>query len=287
MFFIAIFAGFFGALVGVGGGVIIVPALTLLFHLPIHFAIAASIASVIATSIAGALSYVDQQITNVRLGMFLEVSTTLGALLGALIGVLLNGWVLSLIFGTLVFYMAIASFRARDDDDILIAENGYQNFEPDALSKKLRLTGYYYDVAAKKNVEYHATRSLEGSLLSSIAGIGSGLLGIGGGVIKVAAMNSLMRIPMKASVATSKFMIGVTAATSAVVYFLAGAINMYVVAPVAVGTMVGATLGSLVMNRLHSKVIKTIFFVLMFYLGYQMIAKGLMMKFGIHLPGLI
>jgi uncharacterized membrane protein YfcA len=287
MFLIAIFAGFFGALVGVGGGLIIVPSLTLLFHLPIHTAIAASIASVIATSIAGALSYVDQQITNVRLGMFLEVATTAGALVGALVGVLLNGWVLSLIFGILVLYMAISSFKAREADDILIAENGYQNFEPDPLSKKLRLTGYYYDVAAQKDVEYHATKSIEGSLVSSIAGIGSGLLGIGGGVIKVAAMNSMMKIPMKASVATSKFMIGVTAATSAVVYFLAGAINMYVVAPVALGTMAGATLGSLVMNRLHSKVIKTVFFVLMLYLGYQMIAKGLMMKFGIHLPGLL
>ncbi len=117
--------------------------------------------------------------------------------------------------------------------------------------------------------------------------MGSGLLGIGGGVIKVAAMNSMMGIPMKASVATSKFMIGVTAATSAVVYFIAGGINVYVVAPVALGTMLGATGGSAVMNKLHSKMIKTIFFLLMIYLGYQMIAKGLLMGFNIKLPGLM
>ncbi len=147
--------------------------------------------------------------------------------------------------------------------------------------------GNYHDEALKREVNYHATKTVEGSLISSLAGVGSGLLGIGGGVIKVAAMNSMMGIPMKASVATSKFMIGVTAATSAVVYFIAGGINQYTVAPVALGTMLGATMGSLIMNKLHSKVIKTVFFVLMIYLGYQMIAKGLLLGFNIKFPGLL
>lgn len=113
------------------------------------------------------------------------------------------------------------------------------------------------------------------------------MLGIGGGVIKVAAMNSIMGIPMKVAVATSKFMIGVTAAISAVVYFIAGGIDFYVVAPVALGTMLGATFGSAVMNKLQSRVIKTVFFVLMIYLGYQMLAKGLSSGFNINLPGLL
>ncbi len=287
MFVIAIFAGFFGALVGIGGGVIIVPALSLLFHLPIHMAIAASIVSVIATSIAGALSYVDQQITNVRLGMFLEISTTAGALVGALVGVLLNGYVLSLIFGTLIFYMAIVSFRTRGREDHMIESGDYGATEYTGISRALMLEGTYHDEALKKDVSYRAAKPIEGSLVASLAGVGSGLLGIGGGVIKVAAMNSMMKIPMKASVATSKFMIGVTAATSAVVYFIAGGIDVYIVAPVALGTMLGATAGSMVMNKLHSKVIKTVFFLLMIYLGYQMMGKGILMGFGIKLPGLM
>ncbi|MCL5266530.1 MAG: sulfite exporter TauE/SafE family protein [Bacteroidetes bacterium] len=287
MFLVAIFAGFFGALVGIGGGIVIVPALTLLFHLPIHTAIAASIVSVIATSIAGALSYVDQQITNVRLGMFLEISTTAGALVGAFIGVLMHGWTLSLIFGSLIFYMAIVSYRTRKTEDRLIESGGYTSSGGDKLSRIMMLEGSYHDEAADKEIEYHATKTVEGSLISSIAGVGSGLLGIGGGVIKVAAMNSMMGIPMKAAVGTSKFMIGVTAATSAVVYFIAGGIDVYIVAPVALGTMLGATAGSMVMNKLHSRVIKTVFFLIMVYLGYQMIAKGLLTGFNFKLPGLL
>ncbi len=287
LFLVAIFAGFFGALVGIGGGVVIVPALSLLFHLPIHMAIAASIVSVIATSIAGALSYVDQQITNVRIGMFLEISTTTGALIGALVGVLLHGYVLSLIFGALIFYMAIMSYRTRNVEEHMLEAGGYDTAKSGRISRALMLEGSYHDEALHKDVSYRAMKPIEGSLVSSLAGVGSGLLGIGGGVIKVAAMNSMMGIPMKASVATSKFMIGVTAATSAVVYFIAGGINVYVVAPVALGTMLGATGGSAVMNKLHSKMIKTIFFLLMIYLGYQMIAKGLLMGFNIKLPGLM
>ena len=288
IFLIAIFAGFFGALVGIGGGIVIVPALSVIFHLPIHTAIAASIVSVIATSIAGARSYVDQQITNVRLGMFLEISTTLGALIGALVGVMVHGWILAVIFSVLIFYMAIVSFRTRGTEDKMIASGEYNGGIPsDRISRSLNLVGNYHDAAMKQDVDYRAMRTIEGSLISSLAGIGSGMLGIGGGVIKVAAMNSLMGIPMKVAVATSKFMIGVTAAISAVVYFIAGGINFYVVAPVALGTMLGATLGSAVMNKLHSRLIKTIFFLLMIYLGYQMLARGLSLGFKINLPGVV
>jgi uncharacterized membrane protein YfcA len=288
MFLIAIFAGFFGALVGIGGGVVIVPALSIIFHLPIHSAIAASIVSVIATSIAGARSYVDQQITNVRLGMFLEISTTLGALIGAIIGVLVHGWILAVVFSLLIFYMALISFRSRNVEDRMIEAGEYDHISStDKISHSLNLSGNYHDEAMRKEVTYQATHALEGSLIASIAGIGSGMLGIGGGVIKVAAMNSLMGIPMKVAVATSKFMIGVTAAISAIVYFIAGGIDFYVVAPVALGTMLGATLGSAVMNKLHSRIIKTVFFILMLYLGYQMLAKGLLIGFNINLPGML
>ncbi len=287
LFLVAIFAGFFGALVGIGGGIVIVPVLTLVFHMPIHHAIAASIVSVIATSIAGALSYVDQQITNVRLGMFLEIATTGGALIGAFVGVMMQGWVLSLIFGALIMFMAVVSYRSRETDDKMIAADSFKTGGVDKISRKLDLQGEYHDEAANREVSYHATRAIEGGLVSSLAGIGSGLLGIGGGVIKVAAMNSMMNVPMKVSVATSKFMIGVTAATSAIVYLLAGAVNLYIVGPVALGTMLGATIGSNVMNKLHSKVIKIIFFVIMIYLGFSMLANGLRSGAGIKFPTIL
>jgi len=288
MFLIAIFAGFFGALVGIGGGIVIVPALSIIFHLPIHTAIAASIVSVIATSIAGARSYVDQQITNVRLGMFLEVSTTLGALAGAIVGVMVRGWILAEVFAALILYMAIDSFRTRKIEDRMI-ESGIYSDEAsnDKIGRSLNLAGNYHDGAIHTDVSYQAENIVRGSLVSSLAGVGSGMLGIGGGVIKVAAMNSMMKIPMKVAVATSKFMIGVTAAISAVVYFMAGGIDFYVVAPVALGTMLGATLGSSIMNKLRSRLIKTIFFAVMIYLGYQMFAKGLLSGFNIDLPGML
>ena len=286
LFSVAIFSGFFGSLVGIGGGVVIVPALTLLFHIPIHKAIAASIISVIATSIAGAWSHVDQRITNIRLAMFLEVSTTIGALAGALAGVLLHAWVLSLIFGVLVIYMATVSFRSRKTEDRMLETGGFAQ-PAEGVAHRLGLHGEYYDQAARMSVSYNVTGGVGGSLVAMLAGAGSGLLGIGGGIFKVAAMNSFMGVPMKAAAATSKFMIGITGATSAIVYFLAGGIDQYIVAPVVLGTMLGATGGSYVMNRLHSRVIKMIFFLLLFYLGYQMFAKGVSMGFGLKLPGLI
>lgn len=288
IFAIAIFAGFFGALVGIGGGVILVPALTLVFKMPIHEAIAASIVSVIATSIAGARSYVEQKITNIRLGLFLEIATTFGALAGALVSVLLKEWVLSLIFGVLIFYMSLLSFFQKSRDEELMEQDAYNGpNHDDSLAESLSLKGYYYDQALGKNIYYNTTHTVKGSLVAMLAGAGSGLLGIGGGVIKVAAMNSFMRVPMKAAVATSKFMIGVTAATSAVIYLLACHINQYIVAPVAIGTIIGATLGSLAMNRLHTKVIKVIFVLLMSYLGYEMLAHGIFQVLHVQLPGLL
>jgi hypothetical protein len=125
------------------------------------------------------------------------------------------------------------------------------------------------------------------ALIVSLAGLAAGLLGIGGGVINVAAMNSVMKVPVKVSIATSQFMIAVTAATGAIVYFLAGGVDVYVVAPAALGTLLGSTLGGLVMNRLPSRLIKTIFQFLLLYLGYQMIAKVILMGFGVRLPGIV
>ena len=202
----AVCAGFLGALLGVGGGVIVVPVMVLMFHLPMKIAVATSIVSVIATSNAGGSKYVDQHITNLRLAMFLEIATTLGALSGAAI--------------------------------------------------------------------------------SFTAGVASGLLGVGGGVLKVSAMNRYMNVPMKVAVGTSKLMIGVTACVGSILFFMAGLIHFAVVAPVALGTTAGATLGTMIMNRLKSASLKWIFAALMLYLAYGMIARALAIAWNIHLPNL-
>ncbi len=290
VFLAAVIAGFLGALMGIGGGVIIVTALSLFFHLPIHLAIAASLVSVIATSIAGALRYVKQEIADVRLGMFLEVATTIGALAGAFIGVLLSAYVLSLLFGTFLLYTAARSLlpRRRRTFDILPSaydENGAgEQGETSNKTGRLLRPGAYYDRALDSNIRYLPVRPVLGGFVVSFAGLAAGLLGIGGGVINVAAMNSIMKVPVKVSIATSQFMIMVTAATGALVYFIAGGINVYVVAPAALGTMVGSTLGSLLMNRLPTEVIKTVFLLLLIYFGYQMVSRGLVMGFGIKMP---
>lgn len=273
LFVIAIFGGLLGSLVGIGGGIIIVPALTLLFNVPIHNAIAASLISVIATSIAGAHKYVEQEITNIKLGMFLEISTTLGALLGALLALILHGWILSVIFGMLVFSMAVYSYVTRSDDD---EREFNSNLDPkDKLENILCIKDSYFDAALNKEVTYAAHKPIGGSFISLLAGIGSGLLGIGGGIIKVSAMNGFMKVPMKVAVATSKFMIGVTAAASSILYFLSGAVDSYIVAPVALGTIAGATFGSSIMNRFKSKFIKLLFTAVAGYLSLRMILKGL------------
>lgn len=279
-------AGFLGALLGVGGGIFIVPAMVLGFQLPIKIAVAASIVSVIATSNAGASSYVEQRITNLKLGMFLEVFTTIGALSGAVLALYLQEWAMLLIFSVMLAYMAYAAFSTRNLDDQRIASGDFARARPDPISRFLELRGTYYDRAADRDVEYVVNGSPIGAVVSYLAGVASGLLGVGGGVLKVSAMNRYMNLPMKVAVGTSKLMIGVTACVSSILFFLAGLIHFVVVGPVALGTTVGASVGTVVMNRLHSAALKWLFFVLMAYLAYGMFAKALSMRFGIHLPNL-
>lgn len=280
----ASFAGFFGALLGVGGGIFIVPIMVLLFHLPMKIAVAASLVSVIATSNAGGSSYVDQHITNLRLAMFLEIATTLGALSGSVLALYLHEWVMLLVFTCLLAYMGYASFRTRKVDDLRIASDEFIQVKADRLSAFLDLRGRYHDEAAGKDVEYVVTGVPIGAGISCLAGLASGLLGVGGGVLKVSAMNGYMNVPMKVAVGTSKLMIGVTAAVGSILFFMAGLIQFYVVAPVALGTTLGATLGTHIMNRLHSEALKWLFAMLMIYLAYGMFAKALDLRFNLHIP---
>ncbi len=282
----ACLAGFFGALLGVGGGVFIVPVMVLMFHLPVKVAVAASIVSVIATSNAGGSSYIDQRITNLKLAMSLEIATTIGALTGSVLAIYLQQWLMLIIFSVMLAYMSYAAFTTRNLDDQKIASGEFAKAAPDRLSRYLQLHGSYHDLAANRDVQYVVNGSAIGAAGSYLAGLTSGMLGVGGGVLKVSAMNRYMNVPMKVAVGTSKLMIGVTAAVSSILFFLAGLIHFPVVAPVALGTTIGATIGTTVMNRLHSSLLKWIFTALMAYLAYGMLAKGLAMRFGIHLPSL-
>ncbi len=286
LFAAACFAGFFGALLGVGGGIIIVPAMVLISHLPIKIAVAASLVSVIATSNAGGSAYVEQHITNLRLGMFLEIATTLGALSGSILALFLQDWLMLFIFAALLAYMGYASFVTRRTDTERITTDSFRVAKPDRLARYLSLRGVYHDEHENKNVEYVVTGTPTGLGVSYLAGITSGLLGVGGGVLKVSAMNQSMNVPMKVAVGTSKMMIGVTAAVGAILFFLAGLVHFPVVAPVAIGTTLGATVGTMVMNKLPSTLLKWIFAALMAYLAYSMVAKGLALHFGVHWPQL-
>lgn len=286
LFASAVAAGFFGALLGVGGGVFIVPIMVLMFHLHMKIAVAASIVSVIATSNAGGSSYVDQRITNMRLAMFLEIATTIGALSGSALALILKQWIMLLLFALMLAYMAWAAYTTRNVDDRRIASGDFTNARQDRLSSFLELRGSYHDQAARQQVEYVANGAPIGASISYLAGMASGLLGVGGGVLKVSAMNRYMNVPMKVAVGTSKLMIGVTASVSSILFFLAGWIHFYVVAPVAVGTTTGATIGTVVMNRLHSQVLKWLFAILMVYLAYGMVTKAINLHFHMHLPTL-
>jgi uncharacterized membrane protein YfcA len=205
--------------------------------------------------------------TNLRVAMFLEIATTTGALTGAYVAGLISTRWLYLIFGVLMGYSALAMFRKRHD--VIGPVPG------DSLADSLRLHGDYVDQANNEHVFYRVTHTRVGFGLMYIAGLVSGLLGIGSGALKVPAMDLAMRLPIKVSTATSNFMIGVTAAASAGVYFARGDINPFIAAPVATGVLGGATLGSKLLGRIASNSIRLVFVVVLFIVSAQMFLKGL------------
>jgi uncharacterized membrane protein YfcA len=261
-------AGLLGSLLGIGGGIIVVPTLTLLLGVDIRFAIGASIVSVIATSSGAAVTYVKNEIANVKLAMLLEVATVAGALSGAF----LVGWIpqsaLYLLFGLLLFFVAFV-MATRKNVDAAPAAVSERDLN---LARRLSLESSYDD-ARLGEVSYVVTRVPQGLAGSALAGVISGLLGVGGGIIKVPLMNMVMGVPMKVSTATSNLMIGVTAAASALVYFARGDVNPYVAGPVALGILLGAQLGSRLMSRIESRIVIRVFVLVLFWVGAQMCWK--------------
>jgi uncharacterized protein len=263
---ISLLAGFLGSLLGLGGGLIVIPALTLVLHVDIRLAIGASIVSVIATSSGAAAAYVRDRLANMRVAMFLELGTTLGAITGAyLAGIIHPRW-LFVLFGLILAYSAVAMLRGRR-----ISE---EEREVGPWARVLRLRSSYFDHASGEEIIYQPVRARIGLGLMYIAGTVSGLLGIGSGALKVPAMDLAMELPIKVSTATSNFMIGVTAAASAGVYFSRGQIDPFIAAPVAVGVMAGAFVGSRTLGRIDSGSMRMTFVVVLVVIAAQMLLKG-------------
>ncbi len=266
-FLASVGAGVFGALLGLGGGAILVPILTLMLGIDIHYAIGASIVSVIATSSGAAAAYLRDGVTNIRVAMFLEMATTTGAITGAFIAVYIGGPGLFVVFGLVLLYSALAMFRRRNMELPVGVEMG-------PLANFLHLGSSYYDTALHHEVQYNVRGARYGLPLMFVAGAVSGLLGIGSGVLKVPAMDIAMKLPMKVSTATSNMMIGVTAAASAGVYFMRGQINPFIAAPVALGVLIGATIGTRIMMRTRSTRLRWVFIIVLVFTAAQMLIKG-------------
>ncbi len=263
----ALLAGVLGSLIGLGGGVLIVPMLTLAFGLPIRYAIGASIIAVIATSSGAAAAYVRDHLTNMRIGMFLELATTTGAISGAFLAAYLAPAVLFVIFG-IVLLISVAPLIFKLGEEL---PAGVHN---DRWANWLHLSGTYPDKHLEREVSYEVTRTPLGLAMMYVAGAISGLLGIGSGTFKVLAMDTIMRLPMKVSTTTSNFMIGVTAAASAGLYFARGDVIPLVAAPVALGVLLGAVVGARVLTRLSNKTLRLIFIPVMAAIAIEMVLRG-------------
>jgi uncharacterized membrane protein YfcA len=263
-------AGLVGAMTGLGGAVVLIPLLTLGFHVDLRYAIGASLISVIATSSGAAAAYVRDGLSNVRIGMFLEVATTIGAVFGAFLATRVPTRALAIVFGLVLIYSAWLSRSQKAHPP--------ENAAPNPWSERLGMSGSYPVKGcgtADGRVRYSVDRIPWGFATMFGAGTLSGLLGIGSGAVKVLAMDKIMRIPFKVSTTTSNFMIGVTAAASAGVYFSRGDINPFVAAPVAAGVLLGATAGSLMLGRLKSSIIRGTFIVVLVWISLQMLWKGI------------
>jgi len=261
----ALVAGFLGSLTGLGGGVVLVPLLTIFFHVDLRYAIGASLVSVIATSSGSAAAYVKEGFSNIRIGMFLEIATTLGALFEAYLTAKVSGNAIAIIFGTVLMYSAYVSRRTRARTDV--------EQPPDPLATKLKMNGAFPDTSGIRN--YNVYHVPTGFGVMWVAGALSGLLGIGSGALKVVAMDQAMKIPFKVSTTTSNFMIGVTAAASAGVYLSRGYIDPSLAMPVMIGVLIGSLMGTRVLVKTQTKRLRLVFSVVIVLLGVEMMFKGL------------
>ena len=262
-------AGLFGSLVGLGGGILIVPLLTLVFDLPLLTAVGVSLVCVIVTSGASAGVYLERRVANLRLGMVLELFTAVGALAGALAAFILPENILEFLFAALLVYVAVTMVRGRDP-------------EPENVEDPAAAAATAADVAADSSFlaalsgpGYRVRHLGFGAVGSVFAGVTSALLGIGGGLVKVPVMHVLMGVPLRVATATSNLMIGITASASAIIYLLRGGIDPYVASPTAVGVFFGASLGSRIAHRIDLRILRGLFVAILLYTSWQMLQRAL------------
>lgn len=258
-------AGFLGALTGLGGGVVIVPLLVLLFGVDLRYAVGASLVAVIATSSGAAAAYVREGYTNIRVGILLEVATVTGAIVGAVIAGLVSKDAIAIVFVCALFWSAYATLRPPAPLP--------PDAEPDAISKTFRLDSTY--PTKEGMVAYRVHHVPLGGLLMFGAGMLSALVGVGSGIVKVFAMDRMMRLPFKVSTTTSNFMIGVTAAASAGVYLQRGQVEPAIAAPVALGALAGSLVGARVLPRIKTKSLRYVFAALVVFAGIEMMRRVL------------
>jgi uncharacterized protein len=304
LFSIGLFAGLIGSVIGIGGGIIIVPFLSLLLKIPIHLAIGTSIVAVLATSLASSVRFFKKDIINIPLGLVMEIPTTAGSIIGSVSVAYLKSDSLFIVFGCFAFASGVLAFIkdrfAKDkfspdnipnntfdkiaDNSIGIAQKnsssdilGNAPFNVSATDQSVKSSIFdsgFYDEPSKRWIYYKPKRVAAGSGISVFAGLLSGLLGVGGGIIKVPAMNIIMDVPIKVATATSSYMIGITAVVSSVIYFYNGYINMDITIPAVIGVLIGATTGSFAAGKLKSRYIVFIMLIIFTLIGVLMFLRG-------------
>lgn len=263
-------AGFFGSMLGLGGGFIMVPALTLGLGLDIKIAISASLIGIIANSSTASTTYLREGLTNVRLGLVLETATALGAIIGALIAVLIHSQTLAFIFALVLIILAV--FMYLRPEEIHAAKEGKEKKSEDAY---LDLSDEYYDNGLDEKVKYEVKSVEKGLAASFVAGNLAGIMGVGGGIVKVPTMNLLMNVPMKVAIATSTFMLGITAVAGALIYYSFGYVDSVITVLVIIGIIVGAKSGSLLARKIETGVLKKGFIVVLIIISALMFMKAL------------
>lgn len=279
MLIASVAAGTLGALVGLGGGILIVPILTLGFGVPVQFAMGASIVSVIGTSSGAASAHIKDKISNFKIGTFLNAATTTGAVVGSILSIYLVSSGLSgviyLVFGAVLLYCAFDLYRKVRKERGLVG--GDFNVLPNRVSEALDLKGEYYDPALRRRLSYEAGNALGGLGIMGVAGLLSGLLGIGSGALNVLSMDRAMRLPFKVSTATSNFIIGVSAAASAGIFLLKGWVNLLIVGPVAIGVTVGSVAGAKLLTQSKPLSVRIVFTLILVVSGIEMLQKGVVL----------
>ena len=267
----SIIAGFIGSLTGLGGATVLVPIYTLFLSIPIEYATGASLISTIATSSGAASAYVKDRITNVRIGMGLEIATTSGAIVGSLLAHYIYehhlAFILFIIFGIVILTSVYPQLKKASLELP-------KPIDPDWTTRVFKLYGKYYDEALKREVEYYGVRWWLGEIIMFFAGMISGLLGIGSGALKVIGMDWAMNLPIKVSTTTSNFMIGVTAATSSSLYWIFGYIQPVMAGITAIGVLIGSYVGSKILPKIRNVKLRMIFMSILIFLGIEMIIRG-------------